>query len=178
MNVRLRGKLRYFLSVCATYLEILLSGILAVALLICGVQMIPALFSLELHGNTEVFHEFLENLFTLILGVEALKMLCKHSPGAVIEVLMFTMAREMVVHKTSPFENLVVIVSVAILFFVRKYLFVSSFGHPHAHQHDHDMDGTGYEHYHGGHGLQGVFHPEFVVDDDADDTEEAMAQED
>ena len=178
MNVRLRGKLRYFLSVCATYLEILLSGILAVALLICGVQMIPALFSRELHGNTEVFHEFLENLFTLILGVEALKMLCKHSPGAVIEVLMFTMAREMVVHKTSPFEKLVDILSVAILFFERNYLFVSSFGHPHAHQHDHDMDGTGYEHYHNGLDRQGVFHPEFIVDDEADDTEEAMAQED
>ena len=35
MNVKLKGKLRYFLSICATYLEILLSAILAVALLIC-----------------------------------------------------------------------------------------------------------------------------------------------
>ena len=32
MNVKLKGKLRYFLSICATYLEILLSAILAVAL--------------------------------------------------------------------------------------------------------------------------------------------------
>ena len=40
MNVKLKGKLRYFLSVCATYLEILLSAILAMALLICAVQMI------------------------------------------------------------------------------------------------------------------------------------------
>ncbi len=82
MNVKLKGKLRYFLSVCATYLEILLSAILAMALLICAVQMIPPLFSLEINGDTEIFHSFLEDIFTLILGVEALKMLCKHSTGA------------------------------------------------------------------------------------------------
>ena len=144
MNVKLKGKLRYFLSVCATYLEILLSAILAMALLICAVQMIPPLFSLEINGDTEIFHSFLEDIFTLILGVEALKMLCKHSTGAVIEVLMFTMAREMVVHETTPQQNLLVIISVAILFFVRKYLFVPTFGQPHSH-HDHDMEGTGYD---------------------------------
>ena len=144
MNVKLKGKLRYFLSICATYLEILLSAILAVALLICAVQMIPPLFSLEINGDTEIFHNFLEDIFTLILGVEALKMLCKHSTGAVIEVLMFTMAREMVVHETTPQQNLLVIISVAILFFVRKYLFVPTFGQPHGH-HDHDMEGTGYD---------------------------------
>ena len=70
MNVKLKGKLRYFLSVCATYLEILLSAILAMALLICAVQMIPPLFSLEINGDTEIFHSFLEDIFTLILGVE------------------------------------------------------------------------------------------------------------
>ena len=129
MNVKLKGKLRYFLSVCATYLEILLSAILAMALLICAVQMIPPLFSLEINGDTEIFHSFLEDIFTLILGVE---------------VLMFTMAREMVVHETTPQQNLLVIISVAILFFVRKYLFVPTFGQPHCH-HDHDMEGTGYD---------------------------------
>ena len=40
MNVKLKGKLRYFLSICATYLEILLSAILAVALLICALRVL------------------------------------------------------------------------------------------------------------------------------------------
>ena len=50
----------------------------------------------------------------------------------------------MVVHETTPQQNLLVIISVAILFFVRKYLFVPTFGQPHCH-HDHDMEGTGYD---------------------------------
>ena len=52
-------------------------------------------------------------------------MLCKHSPGTVVEVLLFAIARQLIVEHTSTYDNLIGIISIAILFAVRKYLFYS-----------------------------------------------------
>ena len=55
-------------------------------------------------------------------------MLAKHTPGSAIEVLLFAIARQMVVEHTSPLENLIGIVTIALIFAIRKFLFVPSFG--------------------------------------------------
>ncbi|MEI3339994.1 MAG: hypothetical protein V8R80_08685 [Eubacterium sp.] len=48
-------------------------------------------------------------------------MLCK--PGrTVLEVLMFCIARHMIVHDTSAVENLLTIVGIAVIFVIKKYL--------------------------------------------------------
>ena len=67
-------------------------------------------------------------LVNLIIGVEFIKMLAKHTPGSAIEVLLFAIARQMVVEHTSPLENLIGIVTIALIFAIRKFLFVPSFG--------------------------------------------------
>ena len=45
-----------------------------------------------------------------------------------IDVLLFAIARQMVVEHTSPLENLIGIVTIALIFAIRKFLFVPSFG--------------------------------------------------
>ena len=50
-------------------------------------------------------------------------MLCKHTPETVIEVLLFAIARQLIVEHTSTMENLIGIISIGILFATRKYLF-------------------------------------------------------
>lgn len=49
-------------------------------------------------------------------------MLAKHTPGSAIEVLLFAIARQMVVEHTSPLENLIGIVTIALIFAIRKFL--------------------------------------------------------
>ncbi|MCR4943807.1 MAG: transporter [Clostridium sp.] len=68
------------------------------------------------------FDGFLEVVLNLVVGIEFIKMLCEHTPDAVIEVLVFAIARQMIVEHTSNFENLAGIISIAILFIVRRYL--------------------------------------------------------
>ena len=68
---------------------------------------------------------FLERALDIVIGVEFLKMLCRHNMDSVIEVLMFAMARHMIVENTTMIEGLICIVAVSILFVVRKYLFVA-----------------------------------------------------
>lgn len=125
----MKWKIRVRLASVASFLEIFLACQLAVALILCGLELIPSLFHLAVSAeHTNPFHEYLEGLFVLVIGTEALKMLCKHTPGSALEVMLFTIAREMVVKETSPLENLIVVISIGVIFAIRKYLYVPAFG--------------------------------------------------
>ena len=120
----LRRKVAFFASV----IEIAISIIVLIAIVIAGIQVVREVFSLA--GNPkahEGFTVFLGHAFNLIIGVEFIKMLAKHTPGSAIEVLLFAIARQMVVEHTSPLENLIGIVTIALIA-IRKFLFVPSFG--------------------------------------------------
>ncbi len=119
----LRRKVAFFASV----IEIAISIIVLIAIVIAGIQVVREVFSLAGDPKAhEGFTVFLGHAFNLIIGVEFIKMLAKHTPGSAIEVLLFAIARQMVVEHTSPLENL--IVTIALIFAIRKFLFVPSFG--------------------------------------------------
>jgi hypothetical protein len=64
----------------------------------------------------------------LIIAMEFVKMLSRHTPGSAIEVLVFAMARKLIIaEKSSAIDLLLGIIAIAVLFFVRKYLFVENF---------------------------------------------------
>lgn len=120
---------RQGMALLTEIIEIALGLLLTAAVVICAMQMIPDLF--ELHVSMENMHgfrEYLEGIFNLVIGVEALKMIYKHSPGSAIEVLLYTLARELVVQETTVVENLILIICITILFAIRKFLFVPAFG--------------------------------------------------
>ena len=89
-----------------------------------SVKLCIEMFNTTLWENgDEVLVHILDSAMTLAIGVEFIKMLCKHTPATVIEVLLFAIARQLVVMHTTPLENLITVVSIAILFAVRKYFF-------------------------------------------------------
>ncbi|MBF0819043.1 hypothetical protein [Streptococcus acidominimus] len=108
------------------YLELILSAILAIALLILSLLLLVDLVSAIPDGiqGTNFLQEFLTRTITLAVGVEFIKMLCKQSPRTVIEVLLVAIARQLIVEHASSVDYLIGMVSVAILFAVRKYLFI------------------------------------------------------
>ena len=117
----LRRKVAFFASV----IEIAISIIVLIAIVIAGIQVVREVFSLAGDPKAhEGFTVFLGHAFNLIIGVEFIKMLAKHTPGSAIEVLLFAIARQMVVEHTSPLENLIGIVTIALIFAIRKFLFV------------------------------------------------------
>ena len=59
---------------------------------------------------------------TFAIGVEFVKMLCRHSAQTVVEVLMFATARQMVVEHMKPSQTLIGVIAIAILFAIRKFL--------------------------------------------------------
>ena len=76
--------------------------------------------------DTGFFTSFLSQALSLVVGVEFVKMLCRHSAQTVVEVLLFATARQMVVEHLDPVQTLIGIIGIAILFAVRKYLMTDS----------------------------------------------------
>lgn len=70
-------------------------------------------------GNTAEFLIFLEDMFSLVVGIEFIKMLCRPSADNVIEVLIFLTARHMIVGGSSSLDIFLSVLSVALLYGVR-----------------------------------------------------------
>lgn len=76
-------------------------------------------------GDTAKFRAFLEDVFVIVIGIEFLQMLCKPNSDNVMEVLIFLVARHMIVGETTPFEDFISVISVGLLCVVRRYLHVT-----------------------------------------------------
>lgn len=120
-----REKVQALLHEIAFYLE-LIAALLVVILIVfqiigLGIDMFS---DINMLSDSDFFTHFLELALNIVVGIEFLKMLCRHNMDAVIEVLLFTLARHLIVNQHSMVEGLLCIVSIAILFVVRKFLFV------------------------------------------------------
>lgn len=63
----------------------------------------------------------LEKSLTLVVGVEFVKMLILHTPDSVIEVLLYAVARQIIISHDSALENLFGVMAVALIFVVKHY---------------------------------------------------------
>jgi len=69
--------------------------------------------------------DYLKYLFDILIGIELLKVLCRKDLDSMVEVLLFAVTRYLIISHLSIFENLIGIIAIAVLFAIRKYLFIS-----------------------------------------------------
>ena len=124
----------------AEFMEIVLAVyLIAVLVMVIGRTIVyetPLIFTE--HAS---IHHFLEGGLTLAIAIEFVKMLCMHTPGTLIEVLLFAIARHMIVESLTPLQSLTIVLAIVVLFAARKFLLTS-----------HDQKGMS-EHQHGTHGI-------------------------
>lgn len=65
---------------------------------------------------------FFMNAMTIVVGVEFVKMLLLHTPQAVTDVLLFAIARQLVVSHTDSVDTLLGVAAVALIFVIKKFL--------------------------------------------------------
>jgi hypothetical protein len=116
-------KAQSFVFSTAMLLELVVAFIVIIALLLMFLQVPGELRELVFSGE---LNHFLKYMFDIIIGIELLKMLCRHDLDSVVEVLLFSVAREMIIEHMPIYLTLVGIVAISILFLIRKYLFVSA----------------------------------------------------
>lgn len=108
----------------ASYLfELFISVIVGIGILILSVRLIVD--TLQTSVSFEAVNSLvpiLDDAIILAIGAELIKMLCKHTPETIIEVLAFALARQLIVGHAAPWENLITVVAIAVLFVVRRFL--------------------------------------------------------
>ena len=123
INHRIRKHFNEGIYNVARYTEIVLSIVILIVIALTGIRLIYTITEISvLDMDIDFFTEFLANALSLVVGVEFVKMLCQHSAQTVVEVLMFATARQMVVEHLGPAETLLGVLSIAVLFAIRKYL--------------------------------------------------------
>lgn len=123
-----RTDLRNRIIQASSLLEVLLSGLVLVGLVFSAVPLIRWTPGLLVDGNDTEIRTFLERSLDIVIGIEFIKMLAKHSPGSSLEVLLYAIARHLVVGHDSALENLLRVGAIALIFIVRKFFFVPAFG--------------------------------------------------
>ena len=112
-----------FIKRFAVILEFFISIMLAIGILFLCLRMA---FSLTSIPNLDVwpnYNDLLDTCFNLIIGVELIRMMYQHTPDTVFEVLLFAIARHIIIDNTSIWSSLVGVCAIAVLFATRKYLF-------------------------------------------------------
>ena len=133
MNHRIRKHFNDGIYNIARYTEIVLSIVILIVIALTGIRLIITIAEVSLWDmDISFFTEFLANALSLVVGVEFVKMLCRHSAQTVVEVLMFATARQMVVEHMAPAQTLIGVIAIAILFAIRKFLMTEDTDMAHA----------------------------------------------
>lgn len=127
MRTKVRTRLLKFTMAMEIVMAItILGAILAsIALLICG-----SVEKFCCQWESFSIDAFMANAFLIVMGIEFVKMLMLHTYGAVIDVLLFAIARQMIISHEEPMQTLMSVGAVAGIFAIKKYLYTGSGGSP------------------------------------------------
>lgn len=116
----------------AIRLEILVGLCILVAIAAATFGLLVDIRLPEIVSSPETLQSYLTTAMTIIIGIEFVKMIFSYNIDTVVEVMMLAVARQMVLTHTSPTDNLITVISVALLFVIRKFLFIRQLDHVHA----------------------------------------------
>ena len=103
--------------------ELFISIMVGIALLIFGVRLAIETVMVGVSSKgIDALVQILDDAIILAIGAELIKMLCKHTPETVIEVLAFALARQLIIGHAEPWENLITVAAIAVLFGIRRFL--------------------------------------------------------
>ena len=113
MRTKVRTRLLKFTMAMEIVMAItILGAILAsIALLICG-----SVEKFCCQWESFSIDAFMANAFLIVMGIEFVKMLMLHTYGAVIDVLLFAIARQMIISHEEPMQTLMSVGAVAGIF--------------------------------------------------------------
>ncbi|MDD6612766.1 MAG: hypothetical protein PUE91_11245 [Clostridiales bacterium] len=111
-----------YLFKAASILELLIGICVLILCVVCGLGMILPMEPLHSFGNAATIRAGLGNASYVIIGVEFIKMIASHKIEAVLDIIAFALSREMIIHETTPLENLLTVSGVVLLFFIRRFL--------------------------------------------------------
>ena len=111
------SKLFYMLVHVLEYLIAVLTMIVLIGLV--GVE-IYKMFTTE--GYFDTADTYLQNILTIVVGLEFVRMLINLTPANTLEVLIVAIARQVIVDHNSALANVACVICIGGLFAIRKFL--------------------------------------------------------
>lgn len=114
--------LRKFLTRVISWLETLISLILILTTIALTIHLIINI----LHYDSSKIGDgtmstLLQHCFELIISLEFVRMLTKHSVSSIIEIILLSIARGMIAEHQTPTETVLLIIALLLLMIIRKY---------------------------------------------------------
>lgn len=107
-------------------IEIFLAGLLIILVLISSLGLLITLYKdlgyLKELVNYDTFQQLTSFVLLLIIALELSMMLVKHNPDNVVGVMIYAIARKMLIYNTAALDMLIGVITLAILFLVKIYL--------------------------------------------------------
>ena len=113
------------LARAAELIELLLGVIILLHCIVSTAGMVFSVNVIKLFYNTAYLQYQLSSACLIIIGVELIMMITSYSLDSVVDVMLLAVSRQMIVEHTAPLENLLTVISVGLLFLIRKYLYIS-----------------------------------------------------
>lgn len=121
----MKNQFRERLSFCATMIEMVVGGLILIGCIISGIGLVGTTSISELLGDAHYLQGRMSDVCLILIGAELLKMITSYTIDSVVDVMLLAIARQMIVEHTSPQENLLAVLSVGVLFVIRKFLYIS-----------------------------------------------------
>ena len=96
-------------------------AVLTIVVLLCALAMEVYRLITNPEAITDI-HGFLNNILTIVVGLEFVRMLIDLTPGNTVEVLIMATARHIIMNHDNPMTNLIGILCIAGLFATRRFL--------------------------------------------------------
>lgn len=123
MNNTTFEKIHNFILKMPSFLEKVVAAILLIGVVYSCVQLGAHVLAFSGLDFSVYVEDILITAFNAIIVIEFIRMLIKHSMNTIVEVLIFAIARSLVVGHEASLDVLIRIVCIAILLACRKYLF-------------------------------------------------------
>ncbi|MCL1902936.1 MAG: transporter [Oscillospiraceae bacterium] len=112
----------YHVEKAAKWLEIGIAVIILIVILIKIIELMFDVVGVDFNILSMGFQDVLSTTLGFVIGAEFVKMMCKHTSESVVDLLLFAIARQIVVEHSSMQETLIGVIIVSGLFAVKKFL--------------------------------------------------------
>jgi hypothetical protein len=101
--------------------EIGLSIFLVVGIIVVGILHAKRLWNETFAGELQSFQIFLDNVLMYIIGLEVVMMFVKREPNIMLDILIFAIARKMIIETSKGIDFLFGALAILILYIVKCY---------------------------------------------------------
>jgi len=106
----------------SNWLEVAIAILLLLVIVIKVVESALNTVGIDVVVLEADFELILSSTLTLVIGIEFVKMLCRNTPDSVVDVLLFAIARQMVVYYEGMWGVLIGVAAIAGMFATKKFL--------------------------------------------------------